>query len=49
MRRDEPRAAGRGNGPIRAEKPAVDDVVDVIDTVNIATPADASEGVRGRR
>jgi len=43
---DEPNRGrrGRGKGPIRAEKPAVDDVVDVIDTVNIAAPADTCEG-----
>jgi hypothetical protein len=44
MRRAEPRAAGGAKGPIRAEEPAFDDVVDVIDTVNIAAPADACEG-----
>ncbi len=42
------RAEGGGEGerPYPSREAAVDDVVDVIDTVNIAAPTDAYEGFR---
>jgi len=43
LRRGEPTAAGERRPPIRAENAAFDDVVDVIDTVNIAAPTGACE------